>query len=165
MSRLVFACACIVSCSSGPSVDRATLGNLEYAVPSGWSSRDLSTRGRSIVEWKPSGGDDESITVVRAEGPALAKRPARVRKLLEEAQHGLPSGSFTNPNPLTTRSGLRGFRVDGTFTPYGQTEPRQRIHAVLVDKKALVHVVYTAREVDRETFETVVDSFFANPGV
>jgi hypothetical protein len=161
MSRLVIACACLAACGSSVSVDRATLGSLEYAVPSGWSSRDLSTRERAMVEWRPADNEHhESITVVRSERAALAKKPARIRKLLEEAQHGLSNATFTIPTPITTKSGLRGFRVDGAFTPYGKTEVHQRIHAVLVDDKSLVHVVYTGREVDRETFETVVDSFF-----
>ena len=97
MNRLAI-CACLAACASGPSTDRATLGNLELEVPSGWSSRDLSTRHRAMSEWSPPANEHrQSITVVRAERAGLGKKPARVRKLLEEAQHGLPNGAFSSP--------------------------------------------------------------------
>jgi hypothetical protein len=56
-----------------------------------------------------------------------------------------------------TRHGFSGLRVEGTFTPPNQAASYHRIHAVLVDGESLVHVLYTARDPDRDYIEAVLD--------
>jgi hypothetical protein len=155
------------ACSSSSSVERATLGNLTYDVPANWSSRDFSARDRAMLEWTPRENErKESVTVIRAERAALAKSGGtrRVERLLQEAQAKLPSGKFSAPVRFATRHGFEGVRIEGAFTPPNQTQPYQRLHAILIDGTSLLHVIYTAREADREAFETVVESFQQNRG-
>ena len=162
MSFKILTLAAVASCSSGPSVDRATIGSLDYSVPSGWNHRDLSTNQRTMVEWTPTDNEDakESVTVIRTDLPAIAKAgPGYVEGLLGQAQTSLPDGQFSSPAPFTTTHGFRGVRIEGDFVPPGQAQRYHRIHAVVISGSALLHVVYTARVADRESFEIVVDSF------
>ena len=170
MTKLVLVLATLAStaCSSSPSGDPATIGNLTYVVPSGWSSKDLSNPQRAMFEWTPPPADNEhkeSVVVIRTERAALAKSATgHVTRLLEDAQKNLPGGTFGPPASISTRFGFHGAKVEGKFTPAGQTVTYRRIHAVLVDDKHLVHVVYTAREADGDHFETVLESIRWNQG-
>lgn len=164
MSRVLWAIALATAgCSSEPALDRATIGNLEYGVPSGWSSRDLSQWERTGIEWRPDADDNEhkeSLIILSTERPAMAKAtPGYLGKLLGDAQHTLPGAVFSRPTAFTTRHGLAGVRVEGDLVPTSQGKTYRRMHAVIVDGGSLVHVLYTARELDRERFEAVVDSF------
>jgi hypothetical protein len=147
--------------SSGPAVDPARLESLDYEVPAGWKSRDVSTLQNAMTEWTPDGDNDrkESIVIARAEQPALAapKNRGYLRRDLVEAANHLVNARFNQPTSFVTRNGLSGLRVDGSFTPLGQTSAYHRIHAVLVDGTSLVHVLYTARDPDREHIEAVLD--------
>lgn len=161
------------SCStSAPSGDPATLGHTAYVVPSGWSAKDLSTHQRALFEWTPSSGENESgandhkesLDVFRADRPALARAKNgehHIEQLLQDAVQKLPGGAFGAPTHFTTTYGLRGVRVEGRFTPSGQKASYTRFHAVLVEGASLLHVVYTARDADRDHFDLVVDSFRA----
>ncbi|MBA2538142.1 MAG: hypothetical protein H0V17_00780 [Deltaproteobacteria bacterium] len=170
MTRLAWSMvfALVGSCSSSrPALDRATIGLLDYGVPSGWSSRELSTPQRVMVEWRPDPDDNEhkeSLAILRTDRRAVAKSPPHLKTLLEDAQQALPGSKFDRSIGFTTRHGFRGVRVEGELVSHG-TQYR-RIHAVLVDGDgdSLVHVLYTARELDRERFEAVVDSFAKKGG-
>jgi hypothetical protein len=163
ISLTITLAAFAASCgSSGPSIDFASVGNLSYAVPSGWQSRDLSDRRVTVVEWAPRDNETkESVTIMRTSPrPAVAKAgPAHVEQLLAQAQSSLPKGSFSKPSRFRTPNGFVGVRVDGDFVPVGQTQAYQRTHAVLVDGETFLHVLYTARVADRDAFEIVVNSF------
>lgn len=173
MNRLhisvIAALALAAGCSSSePSGDPAMLGSLAYTVPSGWASKDYSTRQRAMFEWAPAGDGNEhkeSVDVFSSERIALAKDGGgRIEKLLQTAQQKLPNGKFGAPQHFTTRYGFQGVRIEGEFTPIGQSSAYKRIHAVLTVDGSLLHVVYTAREADRENFELVVDSFRQSQG-
>jgi hypothetical protein len=154
---LYLAAACS---SSSSAVERATIGSLAFDAPGGWTRRDLSTHQRAMVEWRPADHErEESVAVVRVERPALAKgKDSQLERLLQEAQANLPRGTFGQPARFSTKHGLWGVRIEGELVQPGQTVPVHRLHAVLVEGTALVHVIYTARELDREAFELVVDS-------
>lgn len=166
MNRFIlFAVATMGCSSSGPSLEKATIGRLTFGTPSGWAKRDLSNPQRAMFEWAPSTDENErkeSLTVVRADRPATAKSTQeQLQQMLAGAQRGMVGASFSAPHPFTTRHGLRGVRIDGDFVvPQAAGARYRRIHAVIVDGTSLVNVLYTAREPDRETFEAVVDSFF-----
>jgi hypothetical protein len=51
---------------------------------------------------------------------------------------------------VKTARGLVGARVDLDFVPPGQPSRYRRVHVVLVDGSALVHVLYTAKHADVE---------------
>ena len=160
MKRL--ALIALASCaSSDTAVEPAKIGTLDYAVPAGWSSRDLSSLQSTMVEWRPDGENErkESLVISRAEQPALSKSRPHLRRRLLEANLQLPRAGFSSPISFVTRNGLSGVRVEGTFTPPDKAVSYHRIHAVLVDGSSLVHVVYTARDPDREHFEAVIDGF------
>ena len=166
MNRLAVLAATLIGCSSsGPSLERASIGSLAFGTPSGWAKRDLSNRQRAMFEWAPSSDDNErkeSLTVVRADRPATAKSTTeQLQRFLADAQHGMAGATFSAPQSFTTRHGFRGVRVEGDFiAPQAAAVRYRRIHAVIVDGTSLVNVLYTARGPDRENFDAVVDSFF-----
>jgi hypothetical protein len=166
MNRPLLLGLAIVGCSSsGPSLDRASLGRLEFAVPAGWSSHDRSNKLASMIEWTPSDSDDPaSLVVLRGERASVASSPNHLPSLIRAAQAQLPESVFQPPTRISTRFGLSGVRIEGDFRPDHQPTTYHRIHAVLVDGASLVHVIYTAREPDREAFDAVVESFRASPG-
>ncbi len=151
----------LASCASSPSLDTAKLETLDYVVPSGWTSRPLSSPHGSIVEWTPQGDNErkESLVVSRVANPALAleKNRAYLTRDLVGANRALPEARFSAATSFINRGGLRGVRVEGTFTPVGQAQAYHRIHAVLVDGPALVHVLFTSREPDRDQIDAVLD--------
>jgi hypothetical protein len=103
--------------------------------------------------WQPDDNDrKESITVIRTGlSPAVAKAGASgIEPYLAAAQRSLPDARVSKTKRITTAKGLHGARVDVEFTPQGQSEPYRRAHVVLVDGSALVHVLYTALEPDRD---------------
>ncbi len=159
MIFLTFALGCA---SSGPSLDKASIGGLAFGTPSGWTSRDVSSPQRQMFEWSPADNErKESLTVVRSDRPAMAKAtPAQLQHLMRDAQRALPDASFSAPISFTTRHGFRGVRTEGSFTPPGSSLRYRRIHATFVDGTALINVLVTSREIDREGFDAVLDSFF-----
>lgn len=149
--------------SSGTSLESAKIETLDYSVPSGWTSRNLSVFQRPTFEWKPEGDNErkESLVVSRVSLPALTveKNRGYLRRNLVEASNQLPEARFSSPTSFVTRGGLRGMRVEGSFKPPSQAGSYHRTHAVLVDGTSIVHVLYTARDPDREHIEAVLDGF------
>ena len=151
----------LASCASSPSLDTAKLETLDYVVPNGWTSRAMASPHGAMVEWTPEGDNErkESLVVSRVANPALALESNRayLTRDLVGANRALPEARFGSPVSFTTRGGLRGLRVDGTFTPNRQPQPYHRVHAVLVDGTSLVHLLFTARELDRDQVDAVLD--------
>jgi len=149
--------------SSGPSLERTTLsGGLEVGVPTGWSLRDFSSLEHTTLQATPSSDDNEhgeSLLVTRAYRPAQATAPiARIGRWLVDAQRKLPQAAFGHPTPLVTKNGFSGVRVEGEFVPPNKDTAYRRLHAVVVDRDSLVNVIYTAKQLDRERFDAIVDS-------
>jgi hypothetical protein len=152
---------CATSCTSERRNELATLGNLSFVVPSGWASRPLSEQRVTIREWAPDDADNdakESLVIMRTQArPATAKAGApQLARLLSQAQTGLAQTTFSAPTRARNPHGFVGARIEGSFVPQGQTQPYHRIHGVFVDGESMVHVIYTARTPDRETYETLV---------
>jgi len=151
----------LASCASSPSLDTAKLETLDYVVPSGWTSRPLASPHGSMVEWTPQRDNDrkESLVISRVANPALAldRNRAYLTRDLIGANRALPEARFGAATSFVTRGGLPGLRVEGTFTPAGQAQPYHRLHAVLVEGTSLVHVLFTARELDRDQIDDVLD--------
>jgi hypothetical protein len=153
----VAACACV------PSSDRR-LATLDYLVPAGWSYRNLSTPQHAQVEWKPAGdnGRNECVLILRTPRPSSVTSPPHLVRLLKESQAELEDPKFDLPHRVETRWGLAGVQIAGAFTPKGETASNQRLQAILIDGSALIHVIYTARDPNREVFELVLDSIHTN---
>ena len=148
--------------SSSPSLEKVSIGNLIFGTPSGWTSRDVSNPQRKMFEWSPADNErKESLTVIRSDRPAMARAtPEQLHHLMREAQRAMPDAAFSAPISFTTRHGFRGVRIEGSFTPPGSAARYRRVHAVFADGTSLVNVLWTARDLDRESFDAVLDSFF-----
>jgi hypothetical protein len=143
------------ACSSGESFPRVRVkhASLAFDIPADWQRTDQNQHGVATAVWQPDDSDrKESITVIRTElSPAVAKAGASgIEPYLAAAQRSLPDARVSKTKRITTAKGLHGARVDVEFTPQGQSEPYRRAHVVLVDGSALVHVLYTALEPDRD---------------
>jgi hypothetical protein len=154
-----------ISCGSSRSVDRQTFGTLEFSIPSDWQrgNQPLSDVYTQRVQYAPHSNDDKQSIVIMHTSPheaQLKAGPAHVEMLLEAAQKNLARARFSKPTRFRNELGLAGVRIEGSFVPPGQTEAYQRLHAVMFDEKerSFIHVLYTARTLDREAFEIVVDS-------
>lgn len=161
MKKAAFIVITLVGCSSPRNdFEAAQFDDFSLAVPSGWVSKDLTTRQRRMIEWQPvENPRKESVSVSRSERPAVASAgTARLQQLIAQAQRTLPSGRFSSPMPFATTGGLVGVRIDGEFTLSGQTTPYRRFHATLIDGTGLVNVMYTARDPDPAAFEVVVNT-------
>jgi hypothetical protein len=142
----------IAGCGSQPmSREEASLGPLAFDVPSGWTRSDWKQRGQLTAQWVPSDNErKESITLIRTErSPAQAKAGVEaLLPVLAAAQRSLDDASMSKVTPIETSRGMQGARVEVAFRPPGLSEQYRRVHVVLLDGQALVHVMYTARELD-----------------
>jgi hypothetical protein len=156
------ASALAIGCS-GPSNQHVRLGSLGFDVPGGWHNVDEVRRGVVTSVWTPDGNDrKESVTVIRTElAPNVANASAGlVAQLAEQAQRSLTDARITQAVALSTAGGLSGVRIEVDYVPPGLHERYHRVHIVLVDKRTLVHVLYTAHEPDAhsEAFNLVLRS-------
>ena len=161
---IVALCGC--AGSVGAELERHKLGDLEYGVPEQWQSIDQSEHQTKIIVWRPADNSSkESIAVMRTRAlPAIASSEDHLSQFLADAQTRLPQARFAPVALVKTARGLTGVRVEGDFVPDGVTDSYHRIHAVVVDGTSLVHVLYTAREPNRETFNVVLDSLMRKAG-
>lgn len=163
MKRLALLVALAAAGCSGnePAHQHATLGTLGYDMPDGWHRAD---QGARTSVWTPADNNrKESVTVIRAElDREIARRgPGAFAELLVAAQGSLPGAHVGAPEPLITKTGLRGFRVRVDFAPFGGEQPRYaRVHAIVLDGDSIVHVMYTARtpDPDPSAFEMALDT-------
>ena len=66
--------------------------------------------------------------------------------------------TLVHPTSFVTKNGFSGIRVEGEFVPPNKETPYRRLHAVVVDGGSLVNVIYTAKQLDHESFDAIVDS-------
>jgi hypothetical protein len=151
--RLIPVALLLSACySAGTPIDHVSIAEVDLAVPTGWVRAD-NAREPSRAEWRPlENPGKESLTVTRSRPvEALAKAgPSVVEGLLRDAQQALPNASFGAPAQFVTSNGLAGVKVEGVFHPAGQEQDYRRVHAVVVDRTSLIHVVYTAVDASSE---------------
>jgi hypothetical protein len=70
--------------------------------------------------------------------------------------NALPDAHVTRLAPITTQQGLVGARIELDYAPPGTRLRYHRVHAVLVDGDALVHVLYTALDPDADALRLVL---------
>ena len=152
-SAFTFIAAAVGACTGAPD-QHVRLGTLAFDVPGGWHDTRETRRGVLTAVWAPEdNARKESVTVIRSElapnvAGAAAQSPALVAQLAEQAQAGLADARITPATTYTVASGLAGVRLDVEFVPPGLRERYHRVHIVLVDRTALVHVLYTARSAE-----------------
>jgi len=159
-----FVLVCAIGCRPVPTETQpAELASLRFDIPVGWQSVETSTRGVITAVWTPQMNErHESLSILRSvENPALTSLDGTaMQRLLVDAQRALPrarpSAVMATPRPHN----LVGWRIDVDFVPAGMTAHYRRAHAVFIDGQdhALVHVLYTAKDPDLETFNLVVAS-------
>ncbi len=151
-----------IGCGSTGST--AELESLEFEIPASWQRTDTHVGTTATAVFEPEGPNPakQSITVIRAElGPIATKYSTQqLAGLLEAAQTTLPQGRTSRLAPLATERGLSGLRIEVDYVPAGLGRRYHRIHALLMDGTALVHVLFTAVEpaADQAVFQRVVDT-------
>jgi hypothetical protein len=169
MKRLAWLCL-VAACSSSSSDEKAPdkLADLQYAGPTGWSHKDTKEISRSIARWIP--GDNsrkESISIIRtsARGVKGAALP-QLESMLSRAQSTLPTPALSQPRPNQTKQNLQEVEITADFVPAGMSVSYHRVHAMIVDGDALIHVLYTARTPDPDLamFHQVVDTIRRGEG-
>jgi hypothetical protein len=155
LALLAMSSALVCACADGAGIarDRAQLGSLRFDVPAAWQRTDQTRSGVATAMWQPANNErKESITVIRTEmSPAVAKAGSvAIEPYLAHAQRSLPQVRASAVTQVKTARGLVGARVDLDFVPPGQQSRYRRVHVVLVDGSALVHVLYTAKHADVE---------------
>jgi len=151
--RAILALALLGCGGSGPNLDQTAVSNFDLGVPHGWVKKDFTTRSRQMLQWTPEDNDGkESIVIVRADRPSGAK--SDLGSLLAKAQHS--RFAFLKPTTFETDNGVVGSKIEGSMVVNEKTY--HRIHAVFVDDTSLVNVIYTAKDLDRENFDAVINS-------
>lgn len=153
----------VASCGSG-SGNHVEVGSVSFDLPQSWRQTD-SSKGKAtpMGVFAPETNDaKETITVIRAPlGPIAEHYGAeRLGRFLEGAQRTLPDARASHLTAVSTEHGLAGMRIDVDFARRGTSERYHRIHVVLADGQALVHVMYTARtpDTDLKSLQLVLDS-------
>lgn len=155
--------ALATSACGGSSGNTAEVGSVAFEIPGDWNPTDTHGRGTDTAVFDPANNTrKESITVIRSElGPIATKyTPALLAQLLAGAQTSLGQVKTSPIARISTPGGLDGVRIEVDFVPPGRTQHYHRVHAVLADGSALVHVFYTAASPDVElrTFQKVLDT-------
>jgi hypothetical protein len=162
MIRGLLVCLAIGSGCADPEreVTSATVGDVKYAVPEGWSMRDASLSSSTILIWTPAQNPrKQSVTIIRTQPMPAMARAEHVRLAATLGQ------TLRQPaRAIRTKHGIGGARVDGRFRPPGMQASYARSHVVFADGDALVHVIYTSLDPDREVFELVLDHLARKAG-
>lgn len=162
-SFILIALAACQSSSDDP-IDRqhANIAKLSFDAPATWQRKDTRLRTSSTSVWTPlNNAAKESITVIRTQVHLKASAGlSEVEQLLLKAQTGLREAHVSAPSQVSSASGLRGVQVNLDYIPSNMTTRYHRVHAVLRDGDALIHVFYTAVEPDEnnEAFRLVLNS-------
>lgn len=140
--------------SSGPESQVAQLGRVSFEIPEPWRRSDTSRLGSMTSVWTPpSNSRKESVSVIRSERSQASRASSlpQIEQQLVSAQQSLRGGRISTVTPVTTEQGLRGSRIEVRFKPDvpGTNEQvYRRIHVVLVEEDALIHVLYTSAMAD-----------------
>lgn len=148
---MVLAAALAAASCNSTSRQKVEFAHLEFDMPGDWQHQDQSFKGVATTTWMPEDNVDakESLVVIRTElVPALGQTSeAQLAALLEHAQQF--AGARVSPVVAAkTASGFVGARAEVDYVPPGLTERYHRIHVMLVDDGALLHVLYTAKRPD-----------------
>jgi hypothetical protein len=144
-------------------VQEAKLGDLRFNVPLHWTHTD-STRPRLSSLWVPEDNPHkESVEVVETPlGPGLGDghNLSQLEDALEHAQISLPQAHVGSPMSFITASGQAATMLSADFVPQGASKPYRRLHAMIVDGKSVIHVLYTAAVADDNAtaFQTVLQT-------
>jgi hypothetical protein len=134
--------------ASSRETQAVKLGHLDFEIPSDWRTFEQPPAGQLSGAWTPPSNDrKESIVVARSEvdlSLVSDGSTARLEQMLRQADAALPHARATPPLPVTTEQGLHGLRLSVDFVPPGSKDVYHRVHVVLRDKDALIHVIYTA---------------------
>jgi hypothetical protein len=144
-------------------VQQAQLGNLHYNAPRDWNHTDSNARSQPTSLWVPEENPHkESVEVIHTHlGPGLdGNNLTALENALEHAQIALPKAHVGSPTMFVTARGRTAIVVSADFVPAGANQPYHRVHAMIVDGKDVVHVLYTAAVADESesAFETVLQS-------
>jgi hypothetical protein len=153
--------AVVSACESGtPAVQHAQLASLAFDVPSDWHRNDTSRNGLDTSVWTPEDNEHkESVAVMRTVLGLPASLP-EIETLLEQSKRSMRGASAGSITPIVTARGLVGARLELDYLPLEKHQPYHRVHVVLLDGSALVHVLYTAQAPDAGlgAFTTVLSS-------
>lgn len=145
------AIATTVACNSASNNrQHVRFASLAFDVPGDWRHIDTTRRGIVTSIWSPQDNDGkESVTVIRTDlAPSAARAGAPTLERLLESANALDA-QHTDATSVTTQNGLAGARIETDYVPPGMERSYHRVHVVLVDGHALVHVMYTAARADR----------------
>ncbi len=159
----------VASACNSESVQRDSIAQTDYMVPSSWHAVKSATRTSATVVWTPeSNPRRESISIVASPiDEALAQSgPAALGPLVARAQGALGRVATPSVQPISNEHGLSGVEVQVDFTPPGQTTRYHRVHAALLDGNRVIHVLYTAADPDAAltNFKLVVASLAHEEG-
>jgi hypothetical protein len=162
-AAIVFLLAACGSTSSALESQPAKLGDLRFEAPGEWTHNEVREGSRLIARWLPSDNPDKVVvSVIRTELRADHRdaKPDEIQTMLANAQRLLPHAQIGATHEVHTARGLSGFEVEADFVPPGERAPYHRIHAVLIDGPATIHVLFTARTAgaERDAFRLVLDS-------
>ena len=164
MRRAIFVALLFAANGCGDSHSgEELLGPIAFEVPPTWHRTDTHGRTTASAVFAPAmNGRKESIAVIRTElGPIAEKyTPSMLSNLLLQTQSSFPRANVAPVARVSTAGGYTGARVEVDYVPPGRTDRYHRVHAVLLDGTALIHVMYTAASPDAEiaVFQRVIDS-------
>ena len=168
--RALTLAACLAGCGTAtPQTQDGHLAEFRFVVPSGWKKHQVNAGSREVSRWVPESNDGkESISLIRTalRSDVHTRDSAALLELLGDAQRSLPHGQFGQASRLSTSNGMRTLVVAGDFEPAGTTHRYHRVHALVIDGSAVVHVLYTAEtpDPDLKVFHAVVDSLHREEG-
>jgi hypothetical protein len=151
----------LTACSSTPEINHEKLATIAFETPSEWRRHEIMRVGGQAAEWRPTNNKRrESINVVRNElSPHVAAaNPSYLASLVAQAHTSLADARILSTTTIATKHGLTGVRVTLDFVPAGMKERYRRVHVLLVEDRALVNVIYTARQPDSRALDVVLES-------
>ena len=136
------------------------LDGVGFDVPTSWRRADTHMRGVTSAVFTPEENPrHESLTIIRTQRgiPLAHGNEADLLRLLNSAE-SLPGAQARPAASITTNHGMRGARVEFDYVPPGRTQSYHRVHVVVLDGDALVHVLYTAQTPDADAMALVLST-------
>ncbi len=166
---LLLAALVLGSACNSERVQRDSIAQVDYIVPSSWHSAKSATKTSATVVWTPEDNlRKESISIVSSPiDEALAKSgPSALGPLVARAQGALGQIPAPSVAPISNEHGLSGVEVQVDFTPPGQNTRYHRVHAALLDGSRVIHILYTAADPDSSlaTLKLVIASLAHEEG-